>query len=167
MADAKASPSTSPSPAVRSRRRRCLLCVDRDAQNLLNVFRYFTARGFQCLLAVDPTDALEVAWESIPDAILVLGTMFNDDEIESLHSHYKDLELSMPLLYMLRSGQRQRIGNSLETSQVAILDATLSLGEMRQRVETMLAQPHSQLRPTDRMDFCNGAQDHNNHGTLS
>ncbi len=163
--DVEASPS--PSSAVKSRRRRCLLCVDRDAQNLLNVFQYFTAHGFQCLLAVDPTDALEVASESIPDAILVLGTMFNDDEIESLHSHYKDIELSMPLLYMLRSGQRQRIGCSLETSQVAILDATLSLGEMRQRVESMLVQPHSQLLPADRAESRNAPQDHINHGTLS
>ena len=140
--------NSSPPHEVRTRRRRCLLCVERDARNQLKLFRYFTARGFRCLLAVEPTDAMELARESIPDAILVLGTLFNDDEIESLHAQYKDSELSMPVLYVLRSGQRQRIGEWLDADQVAILEAKLSLGEMRQRVETMLAQPRTQFLPS-------------------
>ncbi len=125
--------------AMRPLSRRCVLCLERDAAIQLRLFRYFTSRGFRCLLAVEIADAIEQACDSYPDAILVMGTQLNDGEIESFHAQCKDAECNAPIVYVLQADQRQRIGNWLESDHTAILDAAPSLGETRRLIEQMLA----------------------------
>jgi uncharacterized membrane protein YphA (DoxX/SURF4 family) len=141
IADALASAHSTADPVTPVRVRPALLCVDRSVRRRLECVGYFLRRGFRCMATDDIDEAHRVCEATTPDAVVVLGTQMEDEEIELFHDAHCATEDPAPLFMFLSEGQSQRLNGHIRTPKSHVITGNMSLGGLRREIQRTLGLP--------------------------
>ena len=102
---------------------------------------YFLRRGFRCMATDDIDEAHRVCEATTPDAVVVLGTQMEDEEIELFHDAHSATEDPAPLFMFLSEGQSQRLNGHIRTPKSHVITGNMSLGGLRREIQRTLGLP--------------------------
>jgi len=117
-----------------------LLWIDSTVRGRLQGLSYFLKRGFRCLATDDMREAQAVCDATSPDAVVLMGTDRQDDEVAGFHATHFSNPNASPLFLVLSEDQSNRLNGRIHTPGSHVLTGTVSLSVLRREIQDRLSQ---------------------------
>ncbi|HQX50840.1 MAG TPA: HTTM domain-containing protein [Planctomycetaceae bacterium] len=115
-----------------------LLWVDRTVRRQLLCLRYFWQRGYHCAASRDLQEARELRETTSPDAVVVMATGWEDEEVTTFHDDHCSRPDAEPLFMILSKSQSARLNGRIHTAGSHVITGQVSLGSLRREIQETL-----------------------------
>lgn len=123
-----------------------LLIVEDELETIRLLETYFQAQGYRVLTATSGEEALSIAWEHLPDLVVLDIRLPDIDGFEvfrRLRAHRRTQEI--PVIFLTEKRERESRLTGLELGAYDYIPKPFSLQELRARVQNILKR--SQAEP--------------------